>query len=338
MHLSRIPAGMRYYVGEEARLRRRVEDAAMSVFDRWAYEEITTPSVDYYALFEHGMGTIEAQRAFRFTDQDGRLLTLRPDVTSSVARAAATLLSDRPRPLRLCYAAPVFKQQSQSAAEWRRENTQLGCELIGAGDASADLEMLLVAAEILAQLGLQDSCCITINHVEIFNGLAEEFLPDTNAREVVRGLIDRRAIPELNHYSSDAARCKTFADLVHLKGKREVIHSAQDSISNARSQRALGAVADLWEALEMRGVSELFEIDLGDVSSLDYYTGLSFKIFVDGAGSRVGGGGRYDRLISNFGVAEPAIGFVLNLDGLTDVLNSEKSQPQISRIHTDLKQ
>ena len=337
MHLSRIPAGMRYYVGDEARLRRKVEDTAMSVFDRWSYEEITTPSIDYYALFEQGMGLAEAQRSFRFTDQDGRLLTLRPDVTSSVARAAATLLSERPRPLRLCYAAPVFKQQSQSAAEWRRENTQLGCELIGDGDASADLEILLLAAEILDQLGLANSYCITINHVEIFNGLSEQFLLDASARENLRELIDNRAIPELNRYSNEVLRCNTFADLVHLKGKQEVIQAAQNLVSNSRSQAALLALSDLWQALGARGLSHSFEIDLGDVSSLDYYTGLSFKIFVDGAGARVGGGGRYDRLIANFGAAEPAIGFVLNLDGLTDVLARQVNQPEISQIDTDLK-
>lgn len=327
---------MRYYVGDEARLRRKVEDTAMSVFDRWDYEEITTPSVDYYALFEQGMGVTEAQRSFRFTDQDGRLLTLRPDVTSSVARAAATLLSDRPRPLRLCYAAPVFKQQSPSAAEWRRENTQLGCELIGAGDASADLEMLLVAAEILRQLGLENHYCITLNHVEIFNGLAEQFSVDVDAREKVRALIDSRAIPELNRYSTDVLRCNTFADLVHLKGKQEVLQAAQDLVSNPRSQIALEALTGLWQQLEAKGLSGSFEIDLGDVSSLDYYTGLSFKVFISGAGSRVGGGGRYDRLISNFGAPEPAIGFVLNLDGLTEVLARQTNQPQISQINSDL--
>ncbi|HJY30054.1 MAG TPA: ATP phosphoribosyltransferase regulatory subunit, partial [Pyrinomonadaceae bacterium] len=143
---SRIPAGMRYYIGAEARLRRTVEDVAMSVFEAWNYEEVITPSVDYYDLFEQGMGQREAQRGFRFTDSDGRLLALRPDVTSSVARMAATLLSERPRPLRFCYAAPVFRQQTQSHAEWRRENTQLGCELIGAGGKQADLEMLRLAA------------------------------------------------------------------------------------------------------------------------------------------------------------------------------------------------
>src|SRR5688500_12650383 len=77
--LSKIPNGMRYYFGAEARLRRAVEDEVMSVFDGWGYEEIAAPTVDYYALFERGMGRGEAHRAFRFTDTDGRMLALRPD-------------------------------------------------------------------------------------------------------------------------------------------------------------------------------------------------------------------------------------------------------------------
>ena len=170
--ISRIPAGMRYYIGAEARLRRTVEDVAMSVFEGWNYEEVITPSVDYYDLLRTRNGPAEAQRGFRFTDNDGRLLALRPDVTSSVARVAATLFADRPRPLRFCYAAPVFRQQPQSHAEWRRENTQLGCELIGAGRNVADLEILRLAAEILTRLNLESRYCITINNVEFFNGIA----------------------------------------------------------------------------------------------------------------------------------------------------------------------
>ena len=108
MLLSKLPSGMRYYLGAEARLRRSVEDTAMSVFEGWSYEEVLTPSVDYYALFEQGMGVTEAQSSFRLTDSDGRMLSLRPDVTSSVARVAATLLAESKRPLRLCYAAPSF--------------------------------------------------------------------------------------------------------------------------------------------------------------------------------------------------------------------------------------
>lgn len=319
---------MRYYIGAEARLRRMVEDVAMSVFEGWNYEEVITPSVDYYDLFEQGMGQREAQRGFRFTDNDGRLLTLRPDVTSSVARMAATLLSERPRPLRFCYAAPVFRQQTQSHAEWRRENTQLGCELIGVGGKPADLEVLRLAAEILSRLNLESRYCITINNVEIFNGVAAQMSLDTPAREQLRRLIDTREADELQRFLTTYGNGETrvFAQPTQLIGKRNVIEAARRTIANQRSVAALDSLDALWTEIESLGLEDSFEIDLGDVSSLDYYTGLSLKVFVHGAGASVGRGGRYDGLTGSFGRAEPAVGFVLNLDALTEVLGRKVVQ------------
>lgn len=313
---------MRYYIGAEARLRRTIEDTAMSVFEAWSYEEVITPSVDYYDLFEQGMGQTEAQRGFRFTDSDGRLLALRPDVTSSVARMAATLLSERPRPLRFCYAAPVFRQQPQSHAEWRRENTQLGCELIGVGGHEADLEVLRLAAEILSRLNLDSSYVITINNVEIFNGVAAHLELPAAAREQLRRLIDTRETAELQRFLNGFANSEglAFVQPTQLTGKRDVIGAVRKVITNSRSVAALDALEELWTAIESLGLANQFEIDLSDVSSLDYYTGLSLKVFVHGAGTSVGRGGRYDGLTGNFGRAEPAVGFVLNLDALTEVL------------------
>lgn len=313
---------MRYYIGAEARLRRTIEDTAMSVFAAWSYEEVITPSVDYYDLFEQGMGQTEAQRGFRFTDNDGRLLALRPDVTSSVARMAATLLSERPRPLRFCYAAPVFRQQPQSHAEWRRENTQLGCELIGTGGHAADLEVLRLVAEILARLDLQSSYVITINNVEIFNGVAAQLDLPAARREQLRRLIDTRETAELQRFVNGFANSegRAFLQPTQLTGKRDVIRAAREAIRNPQSAAALDSLDELWTALESLGLADHFEIDLSDVSSLDYYTGLSLKVFVHGAGTSVGRGGRYDGLTGNFGRAEPAVGFVLNLDALTEVL------------------
>src|SRR5688500_4229118 len=272
--ISRIPAGMRYYIGAEARLRRTIEGTAMSVFAAWSYEEVITPSVDYYDLFEQGMGQAEAQRGFRFTDNDGRLLALRPDVTSPAARMAATLLAERPRPLRFCYAAPVFRQQPQSHAEWRRENTQLGCELIGAGGKPADLEVLRLAAEILSRLNLQSRYCITINNVEIFNGVAAQMNLDTPAREQLRRLIDTREADELQRFLKNYGNGETgaFAQPTQLTGKRNVIEAARRTITNQRSVAALDSLDELWTEIESLGLQDLFEIDLGDVSSLDYYT------------------------------------------------------------------
>ena len=325
---ARIPAGMRYYIGAEARLRRMVEDVAMSVFEGWNYEEVITPSVDYYDLFEQGMGQREAQRGFRFTDNDGRLLALRPDVTSSVARMAATLLSERPRPLRFCYAAPVFRQQTQSHAEWRRENTQLGCELIGVGGKPADLEVLRLAAEILSRLNLEARYCITINNVEIFNGVAAQMSLEAPAREQLRRLIDTREAAELQRFLTRyaSAEGRAFLQPTQLTGKCDVLQAARALITNERSLAALNSLADLWKEIELLGLEDSFEIDLGDVSSLDYYTGLSLKVFVHGAGTSVGRGGRYDGLTGSFGRAEPAVGFVLNLDALTEVLARRGTQ------------
>ena len=322
--LSKIPNGMRYYFGAEARLRRDVEDTVMSVFDGWCYEEIVTPSVDYYALFERGMGHAEAHRAFRFADTDGRLLALRPDVTSSVARAAATLFAERARPLRLCYAANVFQQRQRSHAEWRRESTQLGCELIGVGSREADMEMLAIVAEVLERLALQSNCRITLNNVEIFNGVAEQLALDRDLREQMRQFIDTRDLAELQRflapYAPSPAVRSAFSRLTWLSGKREILDEARRVITNRRSVAALNALEQLWSVIETLGLTEAFEIDLGDVSGLDYYTGLVFKIYIAGAGARIGSSGRYDGLTANFGRPEPAIGFVIDLDALTDVL------------------
>ena len=179
--LSRIPGGMRYYFGPEARRRRWIEETGMSIFDGWSYEEITTPTVDYYSLFEHGMGKIE-------------------DMTAGAARAAATLFAKRERPLRLCYAAPVFRQQPQSHAEWRRESAQIGCELIGANTQVADLEVLAIACELLQRLRLGDSYSITLNDVCFFNGVAESLALTVNEREEMRRLIDVRNAADIEGF------------------------------------------------------------------------------------------------------------------------------------------
>lgn len=321
--LSSIPGGMRYYFGREARLRRAVEDAVMSVFDGWGYEEIATPSVDYYALFERGMGREESSRSFRFTDTDGRMLALRPDVTSSVARASATLFASAARPLRFCYAATVFRQRPRSHAEWRRQSRQLGCELIGAGGADADLEMLIIAAEALGRLGMR--YCITLNHVGVFNGVSDSLRLDATERELMRRSIDARDAAELERFLAErgagGADVPPLAGrLARLSGKREALEEARSVATGEFARDALDALARTWGVIESLGLSDVFEIDFGDVSGLDYYTGLVFKIYAEGAGARVGGGGRYDELTANFGWREPATGFVLDLDAITEVI------------------
>ena len=141
-------------------------------------------------------------------------------------------------------------------------------------------------------------------------------------------MIDTRETAELQRFLSkyDKGEARTFSQPTQLTGKRNVIQTARSTITNARSLAALDSLEELWTEIEQRGFEKYFEIDLGDVSSLDYYTGLSLKIFVHGAGASVGRGGRYDGLTGSFGRAEPAVGFVLNLDALTEVLGRNVAQ------------
>jgi ATP phosphoribosyltransferase regulatory subunit len=321
--LSKIPNGLRYYSGQEARLRRMIEETAMSVFEGWSYEEVITPTLDYYSLFERGMGPAEAHHAFRFTDTDGRLLALRPDVTSGIARLTATLFADRPRPLRLCYAAPVFHQQGQSTIEWRRESTQIGCELVGQNSAASDIEVLAIACEVLRRLHFDRGYVITLNDVEVFNGVAESLEFDSNTRDQLRQLVDGRNVADLESFLATRASVedgRTISQLIRLSGKSEALAEARRVIRNARASAALDRLENLWRIIESLALTDHFEIDLGDVSRLDYYTGLTFKIYIQGAGARVGSGGRYDNLTANFGKSEPAVGFVLDLDALAGLL------------------
>lgn len=325
--LSKIPSGFRYYSAREARARRTVESTAMSIFAGWSYEEIVTPTVDYYSLFEQGMGETEAQRSFRLVDGDGRLLAFRPDVTTSIARAAETLFAKRARPLRLCYSATVFHQQSQSNADWRRELTQIGCELLGKNSTAADMEILAIATELLRRLQLNRSFVITLSDAQIFTGIVENLGLDEKARDELRRLVDIRALSELERFLSvyaSADEASAFANLIQLSGKGEIFARAKRVITNTRSRVALARLERLWQIIESLGWSANFEIDLGDVARLDYYTGLTFKIYVEGLGLRLGGGGRYDNLTAKFGRAEPAVGFVVELDALAELLASEE--------------
>jgi len=256
-------------------------------------------------------------------DTDGRLIALRPDMTSGVARAAVTLLKRRERPLRLWYVAPVFRQHAKSQAEFRREFTQIGCELFGASGDAADVEVLAMACEVFGRLGLGSEFVITLCDVEVFNGVAENLGLDSSQRAAMRELVDDRNATDLETFLSQFASpadSSRFAELTQLSGKSEVFDAARQVITNDRSRAALDRLEALWKMIESLDLTDRFEIDLGDVSELDYYTALNFKIYVRGAGVRIGGGGRYDNLAAKLGQAEPAIGFVLDLDALTDVL------------------
>jgi ATP phosphoribosyltransferase regulatory subunit len=328
--LTNIPAGVQYFFDNEVRLRRHVERQAMQVFAGWSYDEIILPMFDYHDLFARGMGVEKAERTYRFTDRDGALLALRPELTSLVARTVATRFKAKARPLRLCYSGEVFRYD-EPAERGVREFHQLGVEHIGEPDVVADVEVLLVAVELLTTLGLKDFR-IALSHAEFFKGVADFLKLDADARHELRQLIDRRnsqALAEFLQQTApdvEAERRAGFCRLTQLAGGAEALAEASRVLQNQRSLAAIAHLQQIYATLAALGLQTHFDIDFGDTGGQEYYTGLIFRAYAPAWSVAVGTGGRYDDLIENFGAAEPAVGFSFALDALAGAL--AKHQPQ----------
>jgi len=216
---------------------------------------------------------------------------------------------------------------------------QIGCELIGMNTSVADIEVLAIASEVLQRIGLASSYSITLNDVEIFNGVAEGLGLDADSRDELRQLVDTRNAADLERFLTRYGQendCRAFAQLTRLSGKRETLVKARKLITNVRSRAAIDRLELIWRVIESLALTDHFAIDLGDIARLDYYTGLTFRIYVEGAGMHVGSGGRYDGLTASFGRAEPAVGFVLDLDALTSVLlrSADSIDTQTTRLNS----
>jgi ATP phosphoribosyltransferase regulatory subunit len=333
--LTKIPSGVQYFFDDEVRLRRYVERRAVEVFAGWSYDEVILPIFDYHDLFARGMGEEKAGRTYRFVDRDGALLALRPELTSLVARTIATRFKDKKRPLRICYSGEVFRYDEPTERS-TREFHQLGVEYVGQPVIVADIEILLIAAEVLTALGIDDFR-IALSHVDFFNGVAAYLELDENRRAQLRELIDRRSSLALAEFLQEvaphieAARRLDFCRLTQIAGKEGAIARAREILTDERSRAAVEQLADIYFTMAELGLKDNFDVDLGDAGGLEYYTGLTFKVYVPGWSVEVGSGGRYDNLIGNFGAPEPAVGFSFALDGLAGAVSDRFPQSSWSR-------
>jgi ATP phosphoribosyltransferase regulatory subunit len=334
--LSKIPPGVQYIFDGEVQVRRWIERQIMSVFEGWSYSEIILPIFDYADLFSLGMGKEQAEMTYRFTGRDGKLLALRPEMTSLVARTVATRFRERERPIRLSYTGEVFRwDQPRGGRQY--EFHHIGLEHIGSDRLEADTEVLVVAIEALRNLGLE-GFTITLGHVDFFNGIADRLDLDDLGRCAMRELIDRKDTEQLAEFLkeyADAGSREAFCRLATLVGKHETLAEARSLVSNDTSRAALDDMERVYAIAEAIGIDSYIDIDLGDVGGLDYYTGLTFKIFVRGLGTPLGRGGRYDRLLAKFGSSEPAVGFSICLDWLAQLLADQiKKQSAIDSDET----
>jgi ATP phosphoribosyltransferase regulatory subunit len=316
------------FVGDEARRRRRVEEAVVSVFEGWDYEEIIPPLFDYADVFT---GEALAPKTYSFVGRDGSVLALRPDFTSLLAKIAAGRLRDRPAPIRLYYSGEVVRYEPPKAGR-QSELHQMGLEHLGGEPRAADAEVLAIAAECLERLGAK-GWVLAVGHVGVFTGLLAGVEVAAGRLEVLRERVDakdpagvRMALEGLGLGPRTVAALER---LTAMAGGLEVLEDAATAF--APCAPAAAAVAELRavvEALRAGGLGDRLAIDLAEVRGLDYYTGLVFRVFASDLGFEVGGGGRYDTLLARFGRPLPAVGFMLGLDRVALLLERQGALPE----------
>jgi ATP phosphoribosyltransferase regulatory subunit len=326
--LAQVPPGVLCFVGDEARRRRRIEEAVVSVFEGWDYEEIIPPLFDYADVFA---GEALAPKTYSFVGRDGNVLALRPDFTSLLAKIAAGRLRDRPAPLRLYYSGEVVRYEPVKAGR-QSELHQMGLEHLGGEARAADAEVLAIAAESLDRLGV-GGFVLALGHVGVFNGLVRGAGLDAERLEALRDRVEskdpegvRRALEGAELAPSAAAGLER---LTSTAGSVETLDDAARAF--AACPPAAEAVAELRAvagALRTAGLADRLAVDLGEVRGLDYYTGLVFRVFAPGLGFEVGGGGRYDALLARFGRPLPAVGFMLGLDRVALLLERQGRAPE----------
>ena len=329
-------AGFSDWLPGAAARRRDLADAFVATFESWGYSLIATPLVEPLDTVAAGVGTRGESRLFRFMDADGTMLALVGERTVSVARVVATQLQRSPLPLRLCYAGPVLRHTALLNGR-RREALQAGCELVGAAGVAADAECIALAAEALVRGGVP-GVQIDVGHADFIPAVLDSAGLDDEARRAVLDALRRRDLvaveTALETTEVGEAERRLLLAFPTLRGGRDLLETAAVDLPHARPRAVLAQLSQLWELLEGHGVTGIAHLDLGAVRDWDYYTGPTFEVFSIDSGFPLATGGRYDRLLANFGPEHPATGFVLHVDRCLDALErrSAAAPPSPARI------
>jgi len=308
-----LPEGLQDLLPPDAAREAALGARLLACFHSHGYERVKPPFIEFEDSLLSGTGAGLSESSFRLMDPvSRRMMALRSDMTPQVARIAGTRLARAPRPLRLSYSGDILRVLG-SELRPERQFAQVGFELIGASSLHADAEVILLAVEGLAALGLKnltvDLCAPTLV-TAILNGLD---LP-TEFYTALRGALDRKD-------DADIARLAGSAEQV-LKGLLAATGSARPALA-ALSQLDLPAGAES-AAGALRRVADLVlaaapelsvTIDPVERRGFEYQTGVSFTLFVQGVRGELGRGGRYP-LATNGGPGEDAAGCTLYMDSL----------------------
>ena len=314
--VPQIPYGTRDFLPREAKRKRVIESSLATLFAGWGYDEIVTPTFEYLETLTVGASNDLLQTMFKFFDKNNRILALRSDMTTPLARVAATRLRDTETPLRLFYLTNVFRYE-QAQAGRQCEFYQAGVELMAAPGPSADAEVIALAVETMLDAGLQDFQ-ISLGQIQFISGIMAENDLSVQQGQQIKQCMVKRDLVGLGEILAQCGLTSSGRQLLQqiplLHGRENMLAGAYHMVNNDVSRAALDNLAEIYSLLKGYGVEKYVSFDLGIIRDFDYYTGMVFEGYTPGLGFPLCGGGRYDNMVASFGAACPATGFALGIE------------------------
>ena len=312
---------------------RHIEDAFRRSCLGWGYREVRTPTLEYLHLFT-AAGTLTPSmlsKVYSFLDWDGwsgERVVLRPDGTIPVARLYIENLAQEDI-ARLFYVTNVFAFEETGKED--RERWQCGVELLGSANAAADVELILLAVEILRSLDIS-GVEIQLSHAGMLKALLKELKlsPDEEAKSLIQILDGNwQVLKQMPSGNADADRL--LSSLLDLKGKSsgflENLKALPEISFDLKSQ--LDNFAEVTSLLDVLDCN--YRIDITATRGFEYYTGICFQL--SAKEDKVGGGGRYDNLVPLIGgKSTAACGLALYLDPLMNLIQPKAQQKTAQRI------
>ena len=281
------PEGFRDLYGDTMQSKVRLMNSIHSVFKKYGYCDIETPTIEFFDVFSSDIGTTPSNELYKFFDRDGNTLVLRSDFTPSVARAVSMHFPEESMPVRLCYEGSTFVNSAELQGRLK-ESTQMGVEFIGDASAKADAEIITLTCELISNKN--------------FFGVGE-LLYETGI---------------------DPLLSEALENLPQLFGGAEVIDTAEKYAIGAREKAAIRRLRDIQSLIAARGLDKYVSYDFGYLSKYNYYTGIIFSAVTLGTGEPIAKGGRYDSLLGNFGKDRPAVGVGIYIDQMMNAISRQK--------------
>ena len=333
------PNGVNDVLPEEGAVKKEIENTIWTVFASFGYKEVETPSFEYYDCYSGETGQITQEKLYKFFDEQGRILALRPDFTTSIARMAATKTADIKTPQRYMYTGSVYRAEHTEGVR-NREITQSGIELIGSYSAKADAEVIAAAMEAITALGIEEFS-MEIGQVGFFNGLVEQLGLNKDTIETLRARIDSKDSQGIKNIVKDLDIPEKVKDIMielpFLFGGGEILDKADVAGLNPTSKKALDNLREIYNLLVLYGFEQYISLDLGMLQSIDYYTGSIFKCYTRGIGFPIAAGGRYDNLMSGFGKTSGAVGCAVGINRIMQVYEGAANEVAGTLIYAEDK-